>query len=116
MSHARRSNFNKISSRIIRHLMDKHGMTMTAIAQVVGVDKSFISRCASAERELSSRQMAALADHFDMGLGAFLLSTRPPREPRSEQEREIFGLIRNMMNAADRAQAALKTHQADPAA
>ena len=113
----RRTNFNKLSSRLIRHAVEDRGMTMTAIADVLGVDKSFISRVASEQRELSGNHMHRLAEHFGMSMGAFLLSVDPPRKPRSDEERKVFGLIHSMMESCDAALEILKKRErADPAA
>lgn len=46
----RHTSLNKQTSRVCRYLIERHGFNVTKLAEVIGVDKRFASRCKNSER------------------------------------------------------------------
>ncbi len=67
------------AATVIGYLIRERGLTASQIADVLGVHRSFVSRCKAGERELATGNLRALADHMGMSIGALLLAAHPPR-------------------------------------
>jgi HTH-type transcriptional regulator / antitoxin HigA len=57
--------------RILRHLMDEHGLTVTALGRIVG-SQGTLSDVLAGRRELSKAMIRKLADHFGVSPAVFL--------------------------------------------
>ena len=109
----RPSNANQVSAELISYLVTSRGLSQNQIAEVLEVDKSFISRVRAGERDLSSRQMRRLADHLDVPLGAMLIdSTPPPKRPLTGDRKQIVDLCQQLMAKADQGVAAARAERA----
>lgn len=111
----RRRNYSKISSKLVEYLVDSRGLSQTDLATILGVDKSFISRVRSGERELSPTQMDMFAQHLNVPLGAMLIDAgdwkRVADKPHPHQD--ILDLCRKLMLEADDALKALREENKD---
>jgi hypothetical protein len=81
----RRTKLNGLASSVVNYLIDRHRMTVTEIARICEVDKSFISRCKNGERELGESHLTRLADSLRVGPGALVMAAMPtPWNPDPE--------------------------------
>jgi transcriptional regulator with XRE-family HTH domain len=102
---ARRTSFSAISSKLVHYLAEKGLLNQSQIAEVLDVDKSFISRVASREREFSPTQMQQLADHLNLPLGVLLLDSNRPTKPATGKRKEILDLCERLIHQCDAATA-----------
>ncbi len=98
------------------YLLDQRGLSQMEIASILEVDKSFVSRVASGERDLSTHQLRVLADALGVPLGALLLNASGPFRGKSEEGKRIGDLCAELMQLADNAVAALRAERAAKAA
>lgn len=56
---------------VLRHLMSDQGMTQRRLAELLDLGESAASMILSGKRELTRSHIAALAQHFGVGVGAF---------------------------------------------
>jgi transcriptional regulator with XRE-family HTH domain len=105
----RRSKLNDVSADLVDYLVTRRGLTQTEIAEMIEVDKSFVSRVRKAEREFSPNQMGRIADRLGIPMGAMLIEARPITNPQSEEVKQIAALCKKLMAQAD---AALAAHRA----
>lgn len=112
----RRRSLTKQAARVVNHMIDEHGMTVTQIAEICGVHKSFISRCKNGQREFGPGQIEKFAEHLNMPTGAMLLAMHPPKpdhpDPRVNEARR---LCREAILQCDRLEAACKADLAKKA-
>ena len=108
----RRRSLTQQAARVTNYLIETHGMTVTQIAAVLGVHKSFVSRCKNAEREFGPGQIEKLADHLNMPPGAMLLAMSPEKpahaDPRINEARR---LCREVITSCDRIVEAAKSER-----
>ena len=57
---------------LLQHLMDEHGMTASAVAEVLGVDQSLISHIFGGRREITWAHAKTLGRHFGLTPTAFM--------------------------------------------
>jgi transcriptional regulator with XRE-family HTH domain len=76
MTHERRKLEYRFSSDVIEYLMSR-GMTVTQIAAVLKVSKSFISRVKSRQRSLTIDHLLAIEDVIGQPLPLLLLEAIP---------------------------------------
>ena len=113
----RRRSLTQQAARVTNYLIETHGMTATQIAAVLGVHKSFVSRCKNAEREFGPGQIEKLADHLNMPPGAMLLAMLPEKPPHADPRiNEARRLCREVILMCDRFTEAVKEEQAKKAA
>ncbi|MFT3784567.1 MAG: helix-turn-helix transcriptional regulator [Tepidisphaeraceae bacterium] len=112
----RRTRNNKVAADLMKYLIEKRGMTQNDIADVLGVDKSFVSRVAAAERDLSTHQLRTIADALDVPMGALLLDALGPTKTKDPEKQKILDLTADLMQLADKAVAALRAERAAKAA
>lgn len=105
----RRTNLNELSSRLLNYVVEKRGLSMTEVATITGVDKSFVSRVKSAEREFSIDHLEAIADHFGVELGVLLIDSAPPlKEPNNPHHVKLREMCHDFMRKADALTARIK--------
>jgi len=92
-----------LSKDVVDYLVDIKKLTQSDVAAVLDVDKSFISRVRSGEREFSPNQMARLAEHLGVPLGVMLIEITEPKKPVSVERRELLDLCARVMSIADAA-------------
>ena len=109
----RRSNANAMSADFVDYLVTRRGLSQNEIADILQVDKSFISRVRNAERDFPSRQLRVLADQLDVPLGAMLIDSRPPGPPPTGEIKQIADLCEKLLRQGD---AAIAAHRAKRAA
>jgi transcriptional regulator with XRE-family HTH domain len=109
----RRPRLTRVSQELLDYLVEQKGLTQNEIAGVLDVDKSFVSRLRSGERQFSPLQMEILADHLGVPLGAMLIAATDPKEPLSPEQQELSDLCAKVMRQADEAVAALRASQAE---
>ena len=108
----RRTRLDKVSIDLITYLVDRRHLSQNQIADMIEVDKSFISRVRRGERELSPRQMQQIADCLGVPLGAMLIDSHPPiKKPISKEKRELLDLCDRLMRKADAAMAAIRAER-----
>lgn len=105
----RRTRFNDISASLVDYLVTKRNLSQNDIADILKVDKSFISRVRGAEREFSPTQIAMIADKLGVPMGAMLIDSAPMKNASSSPEKQqIVDLCDKLMRQADEAVAALR--------
>ncbi|MEM1011773.1 MAG: helix-turn-helix transcriptional regulator [Planctomycetota bacterium] len=101
MRRPRRTKFNDQAKAVVEYLISEHDMTVTQIAEICQVDKSFISRCKNGERELSYDHLDRLSLALDVVPGALLFAAMPMRVPhRNPRLRELHEQCVALLNAA----------------
>jgi transcriptional regulator with XRE-family HTH domain len=109
----RRTNLRFQSANVLNHLINEHGLQQARIAEILGVDRSYVSRACKAERSISVEQMALLADHLGVELGVLLLATHkrdaPPSDPKIAH---VVKVCEEAILAATEFSRALKQHAA----
>jgi transcriptional regulator with XRE-family HTH domain len=105
----RKTRNNAVASKLIDYLIEKRSMSQTQIAEVLSVDKSFVSRVRTAERDLSTHQLRQLADHLGVPLGALLIQAMPRPAKMNPDLAEIASLCERLMHLADQASAEAKS-------
>ncbi|MEL7238617.1 MAG: helix-turn-helix transcriptional regulator [Planctomycetota bacterium] len=110
----RRSNLNRQTAEVLNWLIDKHGFTVSRLAEVMQVDRSFASRCKNGEREYSTKHVQRLADAINMPVGAMLMASCPPRrrEDESPEKKEILDLAEDFIAKLDALDAKFKAQLA----
>lgn len=109
----RRTRFNDISASLVEYLVTKRNLSQNDIADILKVDKSFISRVRSAEREFSPTQIAMIADKLGVPMGALLIDAAPPsKKSLSPEKQQIVELCDKLMRQTDGAIAALRAKSA----
>ena len=98
-----------LSSRLVDYLVERRNLSQSDIAQIIGVDKSFVSRVRTGERELSPSQMDMIAEHLRVPLGAMLIDATEPRKPASKDKQALLEMCDRLMREADTAAEALAT-------
>ena len=112
----RRTSLTGLSSQVINYLIDKRGLTVTQIAEIAGVDKSFISRAKSAQRELAIQHLERFADHFNVDVGVLLLDSAPPIKTKDPAKLKLIALCDKLIQRADAFTSAMKKqHKTDAA-
>ncbi len=100
----RRSKLTDLSKRVIEYFCSKMDLTQSQIAELLEVDKSFISRVRNGERELSSFHLERLAVALGVDVGVMLIgavkSTNKKLRPNLQ---EIADLCEKAILTADRA-------------
>lgn len=105
----RRSNANAVSAELVEYLVTRRGLSQNEIAEILEVDKSFVSRVRKAERDFSSAQMRRIADHLNVPLGAMLLDAQPAASrPKNADTKHIADLCEKLMHQADAAIQAIR--------
>lgn len=113
----RRTNLNQLSSRLLNYLVEKHGLSLTQIATITGVDKSFISRVKSASREFSIDHLDMIADHLGVEVGVLLIASGKPLSATTDpNRRKLREMCQEFILAADAFTATLKKKQKSDAA
>jgi transcriptional regulator with XRE-family HTH domain len=108
----RRTRLHKVSADLITYLVERRHLTQSQIADMMGVDKSFVSRARRGERELSPNQIAEIADQLNVPMGAMLIDSHPPiKKSISKEKRELLDLCDRLMRRADAARAAIGAEQ-----
>jgi plasmid maintenance system antidote protein VapI len=98
----RRRSLTKQAARLVKYLLDERRMTVTGIAEVLDVHKSFVSRCKNGTREFGPGQIERLADHLGLPPGAMLLAAHPDDvDPGDARVREARRLCREAIAACD---------------
>ena len=109
----RRIALTQIAADVVNYLIDERGMTVTEIAAVCGVGKSFISRCKNGEREFGPGHLDAIAEALDVLPGALLIAARPPKiDHPNPKVREIQRLCVELMEQSDRVTQAFRERDA----
>ncbi len=100
---ARKGSFSAISSKLVHYLADRGMLTQSQVADVLNVDKSFVSRVASRQREFSPTQMQELADHLKLPLGVLMLDSNRPAAPATGERKKIMDLCERLIKQCDAA-------------
>jgi transcriptional regulator with XRE-family HTH domain len=108
----RNTKFFELSGQLVDYLVESNRMTQSDVAAALDVDKSFISRVRSRQREFSPTQMERLADHLGVPLGALLIEVVEPRKQLTPERKELVDLCKRVMQTADEARAQLKAGSA----
>lgn len=83
-------------------------MTQQEIADLLEVDKSFISRVRNGERELSSFHLERLAEQLGVDVGVMLIDASRPTKPVSPEIQNIMDLCEKAILTADRLTKSIK--------
>jgi transcriptional regulator with XRE-family HTH domain len=97
----RRTRLNKVSADLIEYLVVRKHFSQNKIAEMIGVDKSFVSRARRGERELSVTQMSNIADQLGVPLGAMLIDAMPPASKAPKENRPLIELCDRLMRQID---------------
>jgi len=68
---------DRLSENVIQYLI-RQGLSQSRISQVLKVHRSYISRVAAGERDLTVKHMEKLAEAVDMVLPELLVRSTPP--------------------------------------
>ena len=113
----RRLSLTRTAARVTNYLIDTHGMTVMRIAEILGVHKSFVSRCKNGEREFGPGQIEKLAGHLNMPAGAMLLAMHPEQPPHADPRiNEARRLCREVILLCDQFDEAVKAEKVKIAA
>lgn len=104
----RRTRFNKTSSRVVDYLVEQRGLTQDEIARILRVDKSFVSRVRSAEREFSPDQIGTIADALGVPMGALLMAAVPLAKNLPPDRQKIVDMCVRLLGKTDAAITALR--------
>lgn len=108
----RRVGHHRVSAKLIAYLTQKRGMTQAAVADILEVGPSFISRVLSQERDLSPEQIRMIADALGVEMGTMLLDALRPTKPVSAEKQKILDLCAELMHKADAVIAATRAERA----
>jgi transcriptional regulator with XRE-family HTH domain len=89
---------------------------MTEVAKITGVDKSFVSRVKSAEREFSIDHLELIGDHFGVEIGILLIDSAPPLQSTDPKRIKLREMCHEFIRKADALNARLKQKQKTDAA
>jgi transcriptional regulator with XRE-family HTH domain len=104
----RRTKLDKVSADLISYLVERKHLSQNQIADMIGVDKSFVSRARRGERELSVTQIGMIADRLDVPMGAMLIDCQPPISKAPKRNRALIKLCDRLMRQADAVEALLR--------
>jgi transcriptional regulator with XRE-family HTH domain len=94
----------------VQYLGETRDLNQSRIAEILGVDRSFISRVVAGERELSVAQIDVLAEYLNLELGAFLMLACPRSDkPLDPARARVLELCDQLIRAGDMARQALRT-------
>jgi transcriptional regulator with XRE-family HTH domain len=100
----RRSKLTDLSKQVIDYFCSKIELTQSQIADLLEVDKSFISRVRNGERELSSFHLERLAGALGVDVGVMLIGAAKSSNKKLRPElQEIADLCEKAILTADRA-------------
>jgi transcriptional regulator with XRE-family HTH domain len=105
-----------VASKLVDYLVEKRGLSQNEIADVLEVDKSFVSRVRAQERDLSPEQMSAIADHMGVPMGAMLMDAVRTERVHSPEKQKILDMCESLMNKADQVIEAARAERAAKAA
>jgi len=105
----RRSKLTELSKTVIDYFCSKIELSQSQIAELLEVDKSFISRVRSGERELSSFHLERLAEALGVNVGVMLIDASKPTKPLPPDLQKIADLCEKAILTADRAINELKS-------
>lgn len=96
------------SSALVEYILAEKSLTQEALAEVLEVSASFISRVRSGERAFTLDHLQAIEERLDMPLGALFLATMksPPADPKLARARELAVAA---LAAGDKAAKALRS-------
>ncbi len=110
----RRTSLTAQAARVVHHLTEKLGMTQSEIAEIIGVHRSFVTRCKNAEREFGPGHINAIAEHLGLPMGAFLMAVSPADlEHPNPKVREVQRLAAELMTQLDEFRKSRKQASAD---
>jgi transcriptional regulator with XRE-family HTH domain len=112
----RRTSLNDLSQRFTRYLVEKRGLSLTDIAQITGVDKSFISRVNSAQREFSVDHLEKIAEHFGVELGVLLIDMSGPPKSNDPKRLKLKQMCHDLIRRLDDFSAKIKQKEKSNAA
>lgn len=104
----RRSTLNNVSADVVEYLVTRRSLSQNEIAEMLRVDKSFISRVRNGEREFSPNQLSRIADALGIPLGAMLIDARPPSKPATGETKQLVDLCERLLRNADGMVAAMR--------
>jgi transcriptional regulator with XRE-family HTH domain len=99
----RRVKLTALSKRVIDYFCSKIELTQSQIAELLEVDKSFISRVRNGERELSSFHLERLAGALGVDVGVMLIGAAKSDKPLRPEFQKIADLCEQAILTADRA-------------
>lgn len=105
----RRSKLTALSKTVIDYFCSTIEMSQSQIADLLKVDKSFISRVRNGERELSSFHLERLAGAIGVDVGVMLIGATKSDKPLKPELQKIADLCEQAILTADRALKDLKT-------
>ena len=82
----RRTSLTRSASQLVRYLVEEKGLTVSEIARLCDVDKSFISRCKNGEREFGTGHIERIADAVGVLPGALMIAATRPDKPHPDPE------------------------------
>lgn len=105
----RRTRLNKTSAVLVDYLVEDRGLTQDDIAAILRVDKSFISRVRSAQREFSPLQIEMIADALNVPMGALLMAAAPLEKNLPPERQQIVDLCAKLLAKTDAAVTAIRS-------
>src|SRR5690349_6000468 len=104
----RRTKNNAVAAKLIAYLMESRRLTQIEIANILEVDKSFVSRVKAGQRDLSTYQLRQLADSQGLPMGAMMLAALESSKSADPERRKIQELATELVQLTDKAMAAAK--------
>ena len=100
----RRSKLTQLSKEVIEYFCSKIELTQSQIADLLEVDKSFISRVRNGERELSSFHLERLAGALGVDVGVMLIGAVKSKDRKLRPDlQKIADLCEQAILTADKA-------------
>lgn len=93
-------NFGKdTSAKVVRFAMERYKLPQKKIAALLGVDPSYVSRVARAERSLTMAHLEKLSESFELPVAVIVwMAVRP--QTHSPARAAVFGEIDKLMEQA----------------
>ena len=99
---ARRRKQTELGKAVIDYFITKTRLTQQEIAEILEVDKSFVSRLCNSERELATHHMEALADYLNVPVGVMLIEASRPKKPVTPEIQQILDLCEKAILLSDK--------------
>lgn len=99
---SRRRKLTELGKAVIEYFINRTQLSQQDIAQILEVDKSFVSRLRNNERELATHHMEALADYLEVPVGVMLIEACRPTRPVTPEIQKIMDLCEKAVLLSDK--------------
>jgi|GEM_PF-5136509 len=104
----RRTSLNRLSQQLVNYLINKRDLKLTDIARITRVDKSFVSRVKSAEREFSIDHLDMIADYFGVEIGVLFIDMNESPKTTDPKRLKLWEMCNEFIRKADSLSANIK--------